>query len=60
MQEYLHHSRLGSILDGVGFHFLALSVSFLWFLLLWGLRLSSFLAGLALYGMILLLGGALL
>ena len=55
MQEYLHHSRLGSILDGIGFHFLALGVSFLWFLLLWGLRLSSVLAGLALYGMILLL-----
>ena len=55
MQEYLHHSRLGSILDGIGFHFLALSVSFLWFLLLWGLRLTSVLAGSALYGMILLL-----
>ncbi len=55
MQEYLHHSRLGSILDGFGFHFLALGVSFLWFLLLWGLRLSSVFAGLALYGMILLL-----
>ena len=55
MQEYLHRSRLGSILDGIGFHFLALGVSFLWFLLLWGLRLSSVFAGLALYGMILLL-----
>ena len=55
MQEYLHRSRFGSILDGIGFHFLALGVSFLWFLLLWGLRLSSVLAGLALYGMILLL-----
>ena len=55
MQEYLHHSRLGSILDGLGFHFLALGVSFSWFLLLWGLRLSSVSAGLALYGMILLL-----
>ena len=55
MQEYLHHSRLGSILDGFGFHFLALSVSFLWFLLLWGLRLSSVFAGLSLYLMILLL-----
>ncbi len=54
MQEYLHHSRLGSILDGFGFHFLALGVSFLWFLLLWGLRPSSALAGLALYGLILL------
>ena len=55
MQEYLHHSRLGSILDGIGFHFLALAVSFLWFLLLWGVRLSSALAAAALYGMILLL-----
>ncbi len=55
MQEYLHHSRLGSILDGIGFHFLALSVSLLWFLLLWGLRFTSILAGSALYGMILLL-----
>ena len=55
MQEYLHHSRLGSTLDGIGFHFLALGVSVLWFFLLWGLRLSSILAGLALYGMILLL-----
>ena len=55
MQEYLHRSRLGSILDGVGFHFLALGVSFFWFLLLWGLRLSSVFAGLSLYGMILLL-----
>ena len=54
MQEYLHHSRLGSILDGLGFHFLALGVSFSWFLMLWGLRLSSVFAGLALYGMILL------
>ena len=55
MQEYLHHSRLGSTLDGLGFHFLSLGVSFSWFILLWGLRLSSVLAGLALYGMILLL-----
>ena len=55
MQEYLHRSRLGGILDGIGFHFLALGASFLWFLLLWGLRLSSVLAGLALYGLILLL-----
>ena len=55
MQEYLHRSRLGSILDGAGFHFLALAVSFSWFLLLWGLRLSSIFAGLALYLMILLL-----
>lgn len=55
MQEYLHHSRLGSTLDAIGFHFLALAASFLWFLLLWGLRLSSAAAGLGLYGLILLL-----
>jgi hypothetical protein len=55
MQEYLHHSRLGSILDGFGFHFLALAFSFLWFLLLWGLRPASVFAGFSLYLMILLL-----
>lgn len=55
MQEYLHDSRFGRAMDGVGFHFLALLVSFLWFILLWGVRLPAFSAGLGLYGLILLL-----
>ena len=42
-------------MDRVGFHIFALFSSFLWFVLLWGLRLSSVTAGLALYFLILLL-----
>ena len=55
MQEYLHRSRISGILDGFGFHFLAFSISFLWFILLWGLRLSAVTAGSALYVLILLI-----
>ena len=52
MQEYLHHSRLGSKIDALGFHLFAFAFSFLWFILLWGLRFTSLAAGLALYGLI--------
>ena len=55
MQEYLHESRLGRAIDGIGFHIFSFLISFLWFILLWGVRAPSFLAGAALYGLILLL-----
>lgn len=53
MQEYLHNSRLSRMIDGIGFHFLALFSSFAWFILLWGFRLPALTAGAALYGIIL-------
>ena len=55
MQEYLHQTRLSSLMDGIGFHGLALLGSMLWFSLLWGVRISACTAGLALYGLILLI-----
>ena len=55
MQEYLQDSRFGRAMDGIGFHFLALFVSFFWFVLLWGLRLPAVTAAMALYVLILLL-----
>ena len=55
MQEYLRRSRLSVLLDGLGFHFLTFSLSLAWFVLLWGLRLSSLTAGCALYVLVLLI-----
>lgn len=55
MQEYLQHSRLGGIMDGLGFRLLALALSLGWFILLWGLRLPALAAGAALYILILLI-----
>lgn len=55
MQDYLRRSRLGGFLDGIGFHVLMLGLCLLWFFLLWGARLPSVSAGLALYGMAVLL-----
>ncbi len=55
MQEYLHRTRFSSLMDGAGFHIAALMGSFLWFSLLWGLRLSALTAALALYLLILVI-----
>ena len=55
MQEYLQKTRLSGILDGLGFHILSIFVSFSWFIFLWGLRLPALTAGVALYGIIVLL-----
>ena len=55
MQEYLHRTRLSSLMDGIGFHFAALTCGIMWFALLWGLRLSAVTAGLSLYALILLI-----
>lgn len=52
MQEYLRRSKLGTVLDGLGFHVLALIMSNFWFILLWGLRPTALIAGTALYGMV--------
>ncbi len=42
-------------MDGIGFHFAAMTSSILWFALLWGLRLSAVTAGFSLYALILLI-----
>ena len=55
MQEYLHRTRVSTAMDTLGFHFLAFLLCLGWFIFLWGLRLTAFLAGVALYLMILLL-----
>ena len=55
MQEYLHRTRLSGVMDGAGFHLLALGGSFFWFILQWGLRLPSLTAGAALYLLIALI-----
>ena len=55
MQEYLHRTRLSSLMDGIGFHCAALTGGVLWFTLLWGLRLSALTAGISLYALILLI-----
>ena len=55
MQEYLHRSRLGEIMDTLGFHLLALALCLGWFIGLWGVRLSALTAGAALYILILLI-----
>ena len=55
MQEYLQKTRFSGIIDGIGFHFLSIFVSFAWFIFLWGLRLPALTAGIALYGIIVLL-----
>ena len=55
MQEYLRRSRFAAAMDGLGFHFLALALSLGWFLMLWGLSLPVFPAGLSLYALVLLI-----
>ena len=58
MQDYFHYfkrSRLGNAMDSLGFHFFTAMISVFWFILLWGLRPSSLIAGAALYGMIVIL-----
>lgn len=55
MQEYLRRSKLGLRLDGWGLRALLLIGSVGWFVFLWGLRLPALLAGLGLYGLLLLL-----
>ena len=55
MQEYLRRTRLSGIMDGAGFHLLALFGSLIWFTLLWGLRLPSLTAGASLYLLIALI-----
>lgn len=54
MQEYLFKHPLRDRLDALGFHALMLFLCCGWFLLLWGLRLQSLLAGLGFYGLCLL------
>lgn len=41
-------------MDGIGFHILAMALSLGWFVFLWGVRMSSLAAGLALYALFLL------
>lgn len=55
MQEYLHRTRLGGLIDGIGLHFFIFLLGQGWFLLLWGLCLQGVLAGAALYGLIMLI-----
>ncbi|MBQ7657138.1 MAG: hypothetical protein IJS41_11610 [Clostridia bacterium] len=55
MQDYLRRSRLGAAMDGIGFHVFTLFLSCLWFVLLWGVRPPSLLAGFSLYVMIVIL-----
>lgn len=55
MQEYLHRSRIGGAMDGIGFHVFAYLGSSAWFIWQWGLRLPALTAGAALYGLIVLL-----
>ena len=55
MQDYLRQSRLGTAMDSLGFHAIAFILSNFWFILLWGVRFPSLLAGAALYGMIVIL-----
>ena len=55
MQDYLRQSRLGNAMDSLGFHAIAFILSSFWFILLWGVRFQSLLAGAALYGMIVIL-----
>lgn len=51
MQEYLWKSSFREKMDGLGLHVLMLMMCMGWFMLLWGLRLQSLLAGLAAYGL---------
>ena len=55
MQDYLQRSRLGQAMDSIGFHVITLILSNFWFILLWGLRVPAFVAGAALYVMIVIL-----
>ena len=54
MEEYFRRTRLSGWMDGLGFHILALILCLGWFILLWGLRIASFTAGIALYRLVLL------
>lgn len=55
MQEYLWKNSFREKMDGLGFHVLAFAACCGWFILLWGIRLQSLLAGGALWGMVLIL-----
>ena len=55
MQEYLQRSRVGDFLDSLGIRVLLAVGCFGWFLMLWGLRLSSLSAGMAFYVLCLML-----
>ena len=49
MQDYLRQTRLGSLMDGLGFHIFAFLASVGWFLFQWGLTWPSLVSGFALY-----------
>ena len=55
MQDYLQRSRLGQVMDSLGFHVFTLIMSIFWFILLWGLCVPALTAGTALYAMIVIL-----
>ena len=55
MQEYLTRTRLGAAMDHLGGTAVMLAGSLLFFMLLWGMRLSAVIAGLAAFGMLLIL-----
>lgn len=55
MQEYLQKTRFGAAMDEVGAALMMLFVSEFFFILLWGLRLTSIVAGLAGFGLMELL-----
>lgn len=55
MQEYLERTRLGAAMDHLGGTAFIFAVSQMFFILLWGLRFSAVIAGLAAFAMLLIL-----
>lgn len=55
MQEYLLKNTFREKMDALGFHLLVFFLCCGWFLLLWGFRIQSILAGAGLYGLCLML-----
>ncbi len=55
MEQYLQRTQFSTLMDTVGKHLLMLGLGLGWFILQWGVRLPALTAGLALYGMLLLL-----
>ncbi len=55
MQEYLLKNSFREKMDTIGYYLLVLSLCCGWFLLLWGVRLQAFIAGLGLWGLCLML-----
>ena len=55
MQEYLQRSRFGEAMDALGSRILLFFLCMGWFLFLWGFRLPSLTAGLALFGLLMLM-----